>query len=161
MVGCLGWASAAFKVAARDRWIGWSQEARRCRLHLLANNVRFVLLPWVRVKHLASKALAQSVRGLSEQWEERYGHPLVLAETFVETGRFAGTCYRAANWQAVGQSRGMPSKATATGVMAWPRPIMCIPCAGTGARYWSAKRRAIRSNDEPGGGVGDPGLTPG
>ncbi|MEE8305202.1 MAG: Druantia anti-phage system protein DruA [Candidatus Tectomicrobia bacterium] len=106
VVGCLGWASAAFKVADRDRWIGWSQEARRCRLHLLANNVRFILLPWVRVKHLASKVLAQSVRGLSAQWEARYGHALVLAETFVETGRFAATCYRAANWQAVGQSRG-------------------------------------------------------
>lgn len=106
VVGCLGWASAAFKVAARDRWIGWSADVRRQRLHLLANNARFVLLPWIRVKHLASKVLAQSVRGLSEQWEERYGHPLVLAETFVETGRFAGTCYRAANWQAVGQSRG-------------------------------------------------------
>jgi hypothetical protein len=106
VVGCLGWASAAFKVAARDRWIGWSADVRRQRLHLLTNNVRFVLLPWIQIKHLASKVLAQSVRGLSEQWQERYGHPVVLAETFVDTGRFAGTCYRAANWQAVGQSRG-------------------------------------------------------
>lgn len=106
VVGCLGWASAAFKVAARDRWIGWSAEVRRRHLYLLANNVRFVLLPWIRVKHLASKVLAQSVRGLSVHWQRRYGHPLVLAETFVETGRFAGTCYRAANWKEVGQSQG-------------------------------------------------------
>lgn len=106
VVGCLGWASAAFKVAARDRWIGWSADVRRQRLHLLVNNVRFVLLPWIRVEHLASNVLARSARGLCAHWQERYGHPVVLAETFVEAGRFAGTCYRAANWQQVGLSLG-------------------------------------------------------
>ena len=106
VVGCLGWASAAFKVAARDRWIGWTQAQRRDRLYLLANNVRFLILEWIQVKHLASKILAQSVRGLAAQWQARYGHPVVLAETFVDTGRFAGTCYRAANWQAIGATRG-------------------------------------------------------
>lgn len=106
VVGCLGWASAAFKVGARDRWIGWSEQTRRRHLYLLVNNVRFLLLPWIGIKCLASKVLAQSVRGLCAQWERRYGHPVVLAETFVDTQRFAGTCYRAANWRALGQTRG-------------------------------------------------------
>lgn len=106
VVGCLGWASAAWKIAARDRHIGWSLAQKRARLHLLANNVRFVLLPWVRIPHLASKVLALSVRGLSQSWQRRYGHGLELAETFVDSARFAATCYRAANWVRVGQTQG-------------------------------------------------------
>lgn len=106
VVGCLGWASAAWKIGPRDRHIGWSVAQRRARLHLLANNVRFLLLPWARVPHLASKVLALSVRGLSQSWQRRYGHGLELAETFVDCARFAGTCYRAANWVRVGQTQG-------------------------------------------------------
>jgi hypothetical protein len=106
VVGCLGWASAAWKIAARDQHIGWSLEQRRARLALLANNVRFLILPWVRLPHLASCVLALSVRGLSAHWQRRYGHALHLAETFVDSARFAGTCYRAANWQYVGQTQG-------------------------------------------------------
>ena len=93
VVGCLGWASAAWKSAPRERWIGWSVAQKRARLHLLTNNVRFLLLPWVRVAHLASKVLAMSVRGVS-------------AETFVDLSRFQGTCYRAANWHYLGTTRG-------------------------------------------------------
>lgn len=106
VVGCLGWASAAWKIAPRDRHIGWSLAQKRARLHLLANNVRFLLLPWARLPHLASKVLALSVRGLSQSWQRRYGHGLQLAETFVDRSRFAGTCYRAANWLRVGQTQG-------------------------------------------------------
>jgi hypothetical protein len=106
VVGCLGWASAAWKIAPRDRHIGWSLAQKRARLPLLANNVRFVLLPWARVPHLASKVLALSVRGLSQSWQRRYGHGLLLAETFVDRSRFAGTCYRAANWINVGRTQG-------------------------------------------------------
>ena len=102
----MGWASAAWKIAPRDRHIGWSLAQKRARLHLLANNVRFVLLPWVRIPHLASKVLALSVRGLSQSWQRRYGHGLQLVETFVDRSRFAGTCYRAANWLRVGQTQG-------------------------------------------------------
>ena len=106
VVGCLGWASAAWKIAPRDVHIGWSLEQKRERLSLVVNNVRFLLLPWVRVEHLASKVLALSLRGLAGCWEQRYGHRVCLAETFVDLSRFAGTCYRAANWVCVGQTQG-------------------------------------------------------
>ena len=106
VVGCLGWARAAWKIAPRDVHIGWSLEQKRARLPRVVNNVRFLLLPWVRLPHLASCVLALSVRGLSAHWQRRYGHALYLAETFVDSARFAGTCYRAANWQCVGQTQG-------------------------------------------------------
>lgn len=113
VVGCLGWASAAWKIAPRDRFIGWSTAQKRTRLHLITNNVRFLLLPWVRVEHLASKVLALSVRGLSGCWQARYGHPVYLAETFVDVSRFAGTCYRAANWSLVGTTQGHAKRGNA------------------------------------------------
>ncbi len=106
VVGCLGWASAAWKIAPRDVHIGWSLEQKRARLPLVVNNVRFLILPWVRLPHLASCVLALGVRGLSAHWQRRYGHAVHLAETFVDRARFAGTCYRAANWQCVGQTQG-------------------------------------------------------
>ena len=113
VVGCLGWASAAWKIAARDRHIGWTVSLNRTRLHLIINNVRFLILPWVRVPHLASKVLALSVRGLAGCWEERYGYRVVLAETFVDLSRFAGTGYRAANWLCVGQTQGHAKRGNA------------------------------------------------
>jgi len=113
VVGCLGWASAAWKSAPRERWIGWSVAQKRARLHLLANNVRFLILPWVRVEHLASKVLAMSVRGLSAAWQTRYGHAVVLAETFVDLSRFQGTCYRAANWCYIGTTQGHAKRGNA------------------------------------------------
>ncbi|MGH8655707.1 MAG: Druantia anti-phage system protein DruA [Gammaproteobacteria bacterium] len=113
VVGCLGWASAAWKSAPRERWIGWGVAEKRARLHLLTNNVRFLLLPWVRVEHLASKVLGMSVRRLSRSWEARYGHPVVLAETFVDLARFKGTCYRAANWCYVGTTQGHAKRGNA------------------------------------------------
>jgi len=113
VVGCLGWASAAWKSAPRERWIGWSVAEKRARLHLLTNNVRFLLLPWVRVEHLASKVLGMSVRGLSRSWEARCGHPVVLAETFVDLSRFKGTCYRAANWRYLGTTQGHAKRGNA------------------------------------------------
>lgn len=106
VVACLGWASAAFKVKARDRFIGWEAPTRRKRLLFIANNVRFLILPWIRVFHLASRLLALSLRRVSRDWQSIYGHPLYLAETFVDTSRFEGTCYKAANWIYVGQTRG-------------------------------------------------------
>ena len=106
VVGCLGWASAAWKIGPRDQYIGWSLAQRRARLPLLVNNVRFLVLPWVRLPSLASCVLGLSARGLSALWQQRYGHPLYLAETFVDSARFAGTCYKAANWQCVGETQG-------------------------------------------------------
>jgi len=105
-VALLGWATAAFKCAPRDRWIGWSPEQQWQRLKFLANNQRFLILPQVRQPNLASKCLAMNLRRLSADWQASFGHAVVLAETFVDPRRFLGTCYRAANWLPLGQTRG-------------------------------------------------------
>ncbi len=102
----LGFGAAAWKLAPRDRWIGWSAAQRQQRLHFLINNARFLILPWITSRNLASKLLAMAARRVTEDWDHRYGYRPVLMETFVETQRFAGTCYRAANWTHVGQTRG-------------------------------------------------------
>lgn len=105
-VAVMVWGAAAWKCAPRDRFIGWPDAQRRARLEWVANQQRFLVLPWGRVPHLASHVLATATRRLARDWHERYGHPVVLAETFVETGRFAGTVYRAANWVRVGETQG-------------------------------------------------------
>ena len=102
-----GWQSGAFKSRHRDCWVGWSGELRYRRLHLIANNTRFVILSPAGVfPHLGSWALARMTQRLSADWEAQYGHPLLVAESFVDPARFAGTCYRAANWQFLGDTRG-------------------------------------------------------
>lgn len=106
LVALVGWAAAALHAPLRERYIGWDEATKRQRLHLVVNNVRFLVLPWVRVKNLASKVLALTVRRLSADWAHAYGHPVHLAETFVDTARFQGTCYRAANWRYLGQTAG-------------------------------------------------------
>ena len=106
LVALLGWASAALHVPARDRYIGWDEETKRRRLHRVANNVRFLIPPWVTVHNLASKVLGATLRRLTSDWLEAWGHPLDLAETFVDPRRFRGTCYRAANWQYLGRTAG-------------------------------------------------------
>jgi hypothetical protein len=105
-VAVLVWGAAALRNAPRDRYVGWDQETRIGRLSLVANNTRFLILPWVHIPNLASQILARSVRRLSADWEHAYGHPVRLAETFVDAERFRGTCYRAANWREVGQTGG-------------------------------------------------------
>ena len=105
-VAVLVWGAAALRNAPRDQYVGWDQETRIGRLSLVANNTRFLILPWVHVPNLASQILARSVRRLSADWEHTYGHPVRLAETFVHAERFRGTCYRAANWREVGQTGG-------------------------------------------------------
>jgi len=98
--------AAAWSMACRDRFIGWQRAERERHLALLANNMRFLIAPWVRVPHLASHILARIARRISADWQSKYGHALVLLETTVEQPRFAGTCYRAANWACVGATRG-------------------------------------------------------
>ncbi|MBU2750754.1 DUF4338 domain-containing protein, partial [Acidithiobacillus thiooxidans] len=105
-VALLGWHAAAFQCQARDRWIGWSWILRRQRLHLIANNARFLILPGESFPNLASRILALNLHRLSADWQSVYGHPIVLAETFVESPRFTGACYRAANWVDVGATKG-------------------------------------------------------
>jgi hypothetical protein len=105
-LGAVGFGAAAWKVAARDQWIGWSETQREARLNKIINNARFLLLPWVRSKNLASKVLSLCERRVANDFEERYGVRPVLLETFVEQQRFRGTCYKAANWQLLGQTQG-------------------------------------------------------
>jgi hypothetical protein len=105
-VAVVVWGAAALRNGSRDRYVGWDHATRIGRLSLVANNTRFLILPWVLVPNLASQILARSVRRLSADWEHAYGHPVRLAETFVDAERFRGTCYRAANWREVGQTGG-------------------------------------------------------
>ncbi len=98
--------SAAWKCASRDEFIGWDTGARASNVNLLTNNTRFLILPWVEVPHLASYVLSRIARRIRSDWEGRYNHPVWMLETFVERDRFAGTCYRAANWTWVGATRG-------------------------------------------------------
>lgn len=106
LLGALGFGAAAWKVASRDDWIGWDRAGREAQLGRVLNNARFVLLPWIRVRNLASKVLALAARQVVEDFAERYGERPVLLETFVEVPRFRGTCYRAANWQYLGRTQG-------------------------------------------------------
>ena len=105
-VACLLFGAAAWRCAPRDQALGWSEGQRRQGLSRLANNTRFLILPWVRVPHLASAVLGAVARRIDADWQAKYGHGLDGLETFVERDRFAGTCYRAANWRCVGATRG-------------------------------------------------------
>lgn len=105
-LACLAWSSAPRHIGSRDRYIGWSSAARRRNIRYVAYNTRFLILPWVRIPHLASHLLSRMTARLSSDWERVYGHPIYLAETFVDTDRFRGTCYRAANWVWVGRTTG-------------------------------------------------------
>jgi len=105
-VACLAWSSAPRHLGCRDRFIGWSPVARRRNIHLIATNLRFLILPWVEVPHLASHLLGRMARVLPGDWEQLYGHPVYFLETFVDPGRFSGTCYRAANWIMLGRTTG-------------------------------------------------------
>lgn len=105
-VAAVVFGAPAWQCAVRDRWIGWSAAQRACHLEGVLNNTRFIVFPWVRVPHLASHVLSQVSRRLRPDWQAKYGQPLWLVETYVDRERFAGTCYRAANWICLGQTRG-------------------------------------------------------
>jgi hypothetical protein len=105
-IACVAWSSAPRHIGARDRHIGWSQQARRRNIRFLAYNTRFLILPWVRVKHLASHILGRMAARISEDWQQMYGHPIYFLETFVDPERFRGTCYQAANWVVLGKTTG-------------------------------------------------------
>lgn len=105
-VALFAWSSAARHLGPRDRYLGWSSDVRRQNIRGIAYNTRYLILPWVQVPHLASHLLAQMTRQLSAEWERVYGHAVYFAETFIDTTRYRGTCYRAANWQWLGRTQG-------------------------------------------------------
>jgi hypothetical protein len=105
-LGCMQFSSPAWRMAARDRWIGWSDEQRRKNLQKIITNSRFLIFPWVRVKNLASSVLALAARTVPDDWLECYACRPLLMETLVDQKRYTGTCYRAANWVYVGETTG-------------------------------------------------------
>ena len=112
LVACISFGASAYKLKARDRFIGWSESQRQRNLQLVVNNARFLILPWIRSKGLASKILSRVARQLPHDWLTRYGYRPVLLETFVEFERHRGTCYKAANWINVGRTSGRGKKST-------------------------------------------------
>ena len=110
LLGAISFSASAWKTAPRDKWIGWDNKTREKNLQLIINNSRYLILPWVKVKHLASKVLGMCARQIRSDWKQRYNYEPVLLETFVEKDRFRGTCYKAANWIYVGQTQGRGKK---------------------------------------------------
>jgi hypothetical protein len=129
-LACLLFGAAAWKCAPRDRWIGWSAERCAQGLSFIANNSRFLILPWVRVQSLASYSLSQIATRIDTDWQRRYGHPIYLLETFVQQDRFRGTCYRAANWIQVGQTTGRTRQDRQNQVNAPFKDIYLYPLIG-------------------------------
>ena len=105
-IACLAWSSAPRHIGCRDRFIGWSAEARKKHIHLLAYNSRFLILPWVRVRFLASHLLGRMAKVICRHWQQIYRHPIYYLETFVDKEKFSGTCYKAANWVYLGDTTG-------------------------------------------------------
>ena len=106
IIAALGFGASAWKVRPRDQLIGWTTEQRQRNLHLIVNNARFLILPWIHCKNLASRILGLTAKRLPDDWQARYSYRPVLLETFVEKPRFTGTCYKAANWHNVGDTQG-------------------------------------------------------
>jgi hypothetical protein len=125
LVALLGWGSASLHNGPRDRYLGWDAAAQRANLQLVVNNVRFLML--VRQRHLASRVLGANLRRLSRDWQARYGHPVVMAETFVDRARFRGTCYRASNWQCVGETQGWSKRGQAYRFHGQPKSVWLYP----------------------------------
>jgi hypothetical protein len=105
-LGCLQFSASAWSLKDRDKWIGWTKEDRKVRLHLILNNSRFLIFPWVHIRNLASKALSLAVKQIQEDWLREYCYAPVLLETFVDTTHFQGTCYKASNWIYLGETKG-------------------------------------------------------
>lgn len=126
-LACLLFGSAAWKTAPRDRFIGWDQKRREANLSYLTNNARFLILPWVKVSHLASHILSQVSRRIYDDWIKKYSHPVYLLETFVDRNRFRGTCYKAANWILAGHTKGRTRNDRNHTVQVPPKDIYLYP----------------------------------
>jgi hypothetical protein len=105
-LGCLQFSASAWALTPRDRWIGWAKEQKKSRLHLIVNNARFLILPWIHIKNLASRTLAGAAHRIQSDWMAAYNYAPVLLETFVDTSQYNGTCYKAANWTYLGVTQG-------------------------------------------------------
>lgn len=126
-VACLLFGSAAWQCAARDQFIGWRAPERARALQQITNNTRFLVLPWVAVRYLASHVLSRVVRQLRADWQGKYSRPLHLVETFVDTSRFVGSCYRAANWIDLGQTTGRTRQDRWSQIQVPPKRVLVYP----------------------------------
>ncbi len=126
-IACLAWSSAVRHLASRDRFIGWRPEVRKRNLHLLAYNSRFLILPWVQVPHLASHILGRTAKLVPQDWQRLYAHPIYWLETFVDPARFKGTCYRAANWLALGRTTGRGKNAPSKKPTRPVKEVLALP----------------------------------
>jgi hypothetical protein len=143
-LGCLLFASSAWALQERDRWIGWTERDRAQRLNWVVANTRFLIFPWVRVKNLASKALSLAAQRIRGDWEQRYGYGPVLLETFVEVARYPGTCYQGANWICLGVTQGRGRMDRHTRYLSTPRAIYVYPLV--------AEFRAVLQGESGAGG---------
>ena len=129
LLGCILFAGAAKALRVRDRWIGWTQEDRLRNLTWVINNSRFLIFPWVGVKNLASHLLGQVARRIKDDWQQRWGYSPVLMETFIDPDHFAGSCYKAANWQYLGMTTGKGLVRKGKGYRTSPKMIFVKPLA--------------------------------
>jgi hypothetical protein len=129
MVALLSWGAASLRNGPRDGYVGWDEATRKTKLDRVVNNARFLILPWGRRPHLASRVLAANLRRLSRDWQEAYGHRVVLAETFVDPSRFRGTCYRASNWIPVGETKGWSKSGGTYRFNGQPKSVWLYPLA--------------------------------
>jgi hypothetical protein len=137
-LACLLFGSAAWKCAVRDQFIGWNVPERERALQQITNNTRFLVLPWVEVRYLASHVLSRVVRQLRADWQRKYARPLHLVETFVDTSRFVGSCYRAANWIDLGQTTGRTRQDRWNQLQVPPKRVLVYPLSAD----WRAALRA-------------------
>ncbi len=126
-LACLLFGSAAWKTAPRDSFIGWDRQRRKRNLCYITNNMRFLILPWVKVQHLASHILSRVSRRICSDWIKKYNHPVHLLETFVDRTRFQGTCYKAANWILTGQTQGRTRNDRDRTIKVSPKDIYVYP----------------------------------
>jgi hypothetical protein len=134
LVALLDWGSAVLRCKPRDQYIGWDETTREKSLYRIVGNRRFLIMPWIRIPHLASRILGANLRRINRDWEEKYGHSLILAETFVDR-RFQGTCYQASNWVYLGQSRGFTRvKRNKEVVRQLPKSVYVYPLAKNAAK---------------------------
>jgi hypothetical protein len=126
-LGCLLFASSAWSLAERDRWIGWTQRDRALRLNWVVANTRFLIFPWVSIKNLASTALSLAAKRIRQDWKSRYGYEPVLLETFVEPEHYRGVCYQAANWIQLGVTAGRGRMDKKTQYLSTPKLIYVYP----------------------------------
>ena len=127
LVALLSWGAASLHNGPRERYVGWDEAAKKARLGLVVNNARFLILPSSRCPHLASRVLGANLRRLSRDWEQAYGHGVVLAETFVDTSRFRGTCYLASNWVCVGETKGWSKRGSEYRFHGQPKSVWLYP----------------------------------